>query len=597
MGRNVDRTSSKKYFVLAQFPYPSGALHMGHVRVYTVADCLARYKLSRGFNVIHPLGWDAFGLPAENAARQRGLDPAVWTRQNIAHMKQRLSELAIDVDWARYELDTSQESYYRWTQWIFAQMFKAGMAYRQEAKVNWDPVDGTVLADEQVSPSGRAWRSGAKVEKRKLPQWYLRITAFAKELLSGLNELPLWPAHVKDMQRGWIGGMHDWLISRQRAWGTPIPIVYCRSCGPVLTIDDQAHPILNSASQSSCPQCGSSDCLPETDTMDTFVDSSWYYLRFLDPHDRHKIVDTDSVRSLMPVDMYIGGIEHAILHLLYARFVHKFLMRQHGLDQQMPEPFRQLLCQGLVLGKTYQDPDTQAYLRPDELVQDENLNSIVKQSGKHACVSWEKMSKSKYNGVEPSDLLRAYGSDVLRLAMLFAAPIENHMHWDEQQFVVGVDRWAKRLLDMAKRLGGSDHTARISKYSRLIAMDLDRCQFHTAIASLMKLSNELQADGGFSPDALKAFSSMLYPFAPSLAAELASWLPDHNSLYDWPLPQDSVAGSYSVQLNGKFLGCADDNGDVESLRRRFGIPIECNAKVISEKHIISFYSRAATTTG
>lgn len=305
--------SADKRYVLAMFPYPSGALHMGHVRVYALSDAVARFYRLRGHTVLHPMGWDAFGLPAENAARDRGVDPGQWTRDNIAQMRAQLHALGLSFAWDR-EVSTCEPSYYAGTQQLFATLWKRGLVYRAEAEVNWDPVDATVLANEQVDAQGRSWRSGALVEKRKLAQWFVRITAYADELRAGLDALPGWPENVKQMQRQWIDKpMHDWLISRQRPWGTPIPVVHCDKCGPVLV--EHTVVVHGDASAPTCPQCGSRQCKRETDTMDTFVDSSWYYLKYAE----------DAQQTWMPVDVYVGGVEHAVMHLLYARFVSRVL--------------------------------------------------------------------------------------------------------------------------------------------------------------------------------------------------------------------------------------------------------------------------------
>ncbi|KAI9218770.1 hypothetical protein BC828DRAFT_199048 [Blastocladiella britannica] len=644
MNATSKNTNEKPYYVLAMFPYPSGHLHMGHVRVYTLSDMLARYNRMRGRVVVHPMGWDAFGLPAENAAVDRGIAPCDWTVANIAHMKQQLQLLAIDLDWDR-ELATCDPEYYRHTQTLFLRMFEAGLAYQKEAVVNWDPVDKTVLANEQVDAEGRSWRSGAIVEKRLLKQWFLRITDYAEDLLSGLDRLE-WPSEVKQMQRNWIGksagmtipftiafsdngiqnvdsirvftsrpeticgvtflavgpthplvtekaqllpashrsaaiaaattyqaeqdaqlpggtvttklgtplGIHatnpatgakvpvyvtnyvlgsygtgavmgvpahderdaefaaayglpvveaidtsssdgsmvvvapaghalngksagaaaqwletakmgtptttyrlrDWLVSRQRSWGCPIPIVHCPDCGPVAVPDPQL-PVRVADSiadffdptkrQCTCPKCANPLAQRDADTMDTFVDSSWYFFRYLDSHNRTAPFDPAIIaRAGMPVDMYIGGIEHAILHLLYARFVTKFV-HQHMTPLPLDgEPFKALLAQGMVHGRTLRDPTTGRYLKPGESVRDPDRNNldVVVATGELARVSYEKMSKSKHNGVAPEDVVAVYGADVARAFIISKAPPAAVLEWDADA-VVGIARWCNRV--------------------------------------------------------------------------------------------------------------------------------------------------------
>lgn len=591
--------SAEKQYVLAQFPYPSGNLHMGHVRVYAIADALARIKRLKGFKVLHPLGWDAFGLPAENAARERGIEPGEWTQANISQMKQQLIALGIQIPWDKCEINTSNPAFYKWTRWIFARLFKKGLAYRKEAEVNWDPKDQTVLADEQVSPEGTAWRSGALVERKSLPQWFLRITQYSPELLESLNNLPEWPEGVKEMQRNWIPQMRDWLISRQRRWGTPIPILHCRECGPVLTIDDHGNDV-SCSSESECPQCGNSqDNYRETDTMDTFVDSSWYFLRFLDPHNASSAFATQRVKEWMPVDFYVGGVEHSILHLLYSRFIHKFLMDDLGMRDGPREPFKRLLCQGLVMGKTFKCPDTLAYLKPEERETISAIKTVVRNSGKEALVSWEKMSKSKYNGVDPSILLYQNGADCLRLAVLFKAPIENHLYWDEQD-VVGISRWMNRLLGMRTDRHSTPTSRRaLSRARGQVLRDLEKFQFHTAIAALMKLSNELDVIGGFDKESLEQFAIMLHPLAPHLASELYSKTGRSWGEAIWPSliepAEQCKIGFYKVQLDGKVIGEINALEDKDQLVRdalsKFAIDPTVQVKLLQQKSLLSFSSR------
>ncbi|KAM8710265.1 hypothetical protein ACLKA7_016972 [Drosophila subpalustris] len=587
-GQFDKKQTANKYYVLSMFPYPSGNLHMGHVRVYTISDAVARFQRMCGKNVFQPIGWDSFGLPAENAANQRGVAPADWTQQNIAQMKQRLLRLGCSFDWT-HELSTSSPEYYKWTQSLFLMLHKHGLAYQNEALVNWDPVDKTVLADEQVDANGCSWRSGAKVEKKLLKQWFIRTSAYAKQLLDGLddptlrdwrdiinlqrhwigecdgyafslltsasNMLRVWtanPEHLMDPHAflvlrskhflsqlpdanqltvenpfakstlrvmfnddavfpaqcdvylaapsfrtedrelwesfglaickssedeehinpgNWeqlrkevlhaanrlnIGGyrvsskLQDWLISRQRYWGTPIPIVHCSKCGAV-PVPEQQLPVTlpprdagKDALRCECPKCGDPQARRETDTMDTFVDSSWYYLRYLDPQNAERIFDTSLVKNYMPVDLYIGGKEHAVLHLYYARFMNHFL-HSCGLSPTS-EPFSRLLVQGMVMGRSYRVKGSGRYVRESEVevVNAKKNQAQLKATQEPVVMGWEKMSKSKLNGVEPDDMFNEYGTDTTRLIILADVAPTSHRNWSSATFP-GVLNWQKRL--------------------------------------------------------------------------------------------------------------------------------------------------------
>ncbi|KAK6202843.1 uncharacterized protein RJT21DRAFT_118916 [Scheffersomyces amazonensis] len=661
---------SPKFYGLSMFPYPSGILHLGHLRVYTISDVVARYKRLKGYNVIHPMGWDAFGLPAENAAVEHGIDPIIWTETNIAKMKDQMNLMLADFDWDR-EISTCSPDYYKWTQEIFLLLYENGLAYRKAAEINWDPVDQTVLANEQVDAEGRSWRSGAKVEKKHLEQWFIGITKYAKELNADLKTLNQWPDKVKAMQRNWIGESHgaeiqfpstnkeiplvtvftsrpdtlfsvqflaisinhplveqyiatdcklqeflqsvkdaepdskegyklpevkvtipidinnnksqvfdipvyvapyvlgtyghgavmgcpghdirdyefwikhnpnqpvlqvvgvkdtinestpipytdksgilydrsilttngisnlgqyhgksvkeggqliiknleqtglgkksiqfrirDWLISRQRYWGAPIPMIHCDSCGTVPVPHEQLPVLLPSTEgfefgkgnplaksqdflNTKCPSCGSNSAKRDTDTMDTFIDSSWYFFRYLDAQNTHEPFNKSIASTSMPVDMYVGGVEHAILHLLYTRFISKFL-GDIGLwdgNQVRNEPIKRLVTQGMVQGKTFKDPDTGRFLKPEEV--DLSNEPTIIATGKTPSVSYEKMSKSKYNGVDPQQCIEKYGADAVRAHMLFQAPVSDVLNWNEDQ-IAGVDRWLKKVLRLSR---------------------------------------------------------------------------------------------------------------------------------------------------
>ncbi|XP_076062094.1 leucyl-tRNA synthetase, mitochondrial [Oratosquilla oratoria] len=595
-----DGRKEKKY-VLAMFPYPSGKLHMGHVRVYTISDAMARFYHMKGFKVIHPMGWDAFGLPAENAAIERGEAPDKWTHDNIAYMRKQLQDLGCKFDWER-EFATCDPEYYHWTQFLFLKLYNAGYAYQQEATVNWDPVDQTVLADEQVDDMGNSWRSGAKVEKRLLKQWFIKTTNLSKSLFDGLSDplLQDW-RDITKLQEHWIGDctgyiiemelykndvslgdklsvwmaepefldglsfigvrtshrlnkedfkgvgregvdllnisavhpfskhcipivvsdsfeyledaelytgvpcqkeqdksfamdnsfayvdvelvgskeeartkvvkrlremnaggqqtsvkLRDWLISRQRYWGTPIPVVHCSSCGTVpvpenelpITLPKISKLLMKGTSPLQapewkhciCPGCGG-PAERETDTMDTFVDSSWYFLRFLDRKNKAMPFDSKIVDELMPVDLYVGGKEHAVLHLYYARFIQHFLASQGYVKHK--EPFKRLLVQGMVMGQSYKTSEDGRYLTHEQI--DFSVNPPVeKDTGASLIITFEKMSKSKHNGIDPQMVFDEYGSDTTRLLMLADVAPTSHRNWSTETFP-GILNWQKRL--------------------------------------------------------------------------------------------------------------------------------------------------------
>lgn len=586
IAKPVKHKDGPKYYALSMFPYPSGSLHMGHVRVYTISDTVARYMHLRGHNVLHPMGWDAFGLPAENAAKERGIPPEEWTPKNIEQMSKQLDAIGCHFDWEA-NANTSHPDYYRWTQWIFLRMWRAGLVYRQDAEVNWDPIDRTVLANEQVSEEGRSWRSGAMVEKRMLSQWYLRITAYADRLKADLESLPLWPTAVKEMQKNWIYEgdrlrLRDWLISRQRYWGCPIPVVHCETCGiqalpeaelPVRLprldhFSTAGNPLESEAAAEwrscKCPQC-QGPAKRETDTMDTFMDSSWYFLRYTQQPGMAAF-DPKALQHWMPVDVYIGGIEHAILHLLYARFVSKFLA-DHFQVAELQEPFKQLITQGLVEGKTLKCPLSGRYLKPDEI--DAATGKIVA-TGETPVESWEKMSKSKYNGVDPIGMIRKWGQDTCRLYMLFKAPPEVPLYWNDRE-ISGPHRWLTRLLRFRPSEKSKDSSndlalnVAVNEALKHVGDALDPAQhtFNTAIAALMKLTNQIEELGGkCSPAAhdraIKYLSIMLYPMAPLIAAELFSRFCPQAQVWDqaWPQPieiNEVPKPRLTVTWKGRFV--------------------------------------------
>ncbi len=797
-------TSDKpKFYALSMFPYPSGNLHMGHVRVYTIVDVIARLKRMQGYRVLNPMGWDAFGLPAENAAIERGVHPAKWTYQNIDQMRDQLKQLGISFDWTK-EVATCSPDYYRWTQWIFLEFFKAGLAYQKEATVNWDPIDQTVLANEQVDADGKSWRSGAKVERKLLRQWFLKITDYAEQLLVDLDKLKGWPDRVKLMQANWIGKstgaqvtfktemgdeivvfttrpdtlwgasfmvlspehplveklttpeqaraiaqyqeaasaksdldrtaegqektgvwtgsyavnpvndqripiwiadyvlmdygtgaimavpahdqrdfefakkfdlsiqvvvqppnqtldsatmteaypgegvmvnsgvldgvpagkgkgqsveaaiafleskqvgkgtsnyrLRDWLISRQRYWGAPIPIVHCPNCGAV-PVPDADLPValpenvefsgkggspltqLESWLNVPCPSCGT-PAKRETDTMDTFIDSSWYFLRYPDANNDQAVFDRAITNDWMPVDQYVGGIEHAILHLLYSRFFTKVL-RDRGL-LSFDEPFERLLTQGMVQGRTYKNPTTGKYVIPAE-VKDAS-NPVDPKTGEKLEIVFEKMSKSKHNGIAPGDVVDKYGADTARMFILFKAPPEKDLEWEDAD-VEGQFRFLNRVWrlvtestlnkKLAKELTKAEKDLRRSIHIAIkeITEDLQGdYQFNTAVSELMKLSNALsdfaQKDSPIYAEGIDTLLRLLAPLAPHIAEELWHTIGHSDSVHvqAFPIvdPSALIADEKTIviQILGKTRGTieaataiADDKTALEQFAR------------------------------
>ncbi|MFC4487275.1 leucine--tRNA ligase [Tepidiphilus baoligensis] len=799
----VEDPSRPKYYCLSMFPYPSGKLHMGHVRNYSIGDVLARYHRMRGDNVLQPMGWDAFGMPAENAAIQNGIPPAQWTYSNIAYMKRQLQRLGFGIDWSR-EFATCRPEYYRWEQWVFRRLYEKGLIYRKLGLVNWDPVDQTVLANEQVI-DGRGWRSGAPVEKREIPMYYMRITAYADELLDALNDLPGWPEQVKRMQANWIGrsegaevvfpydeasvgqagslrvfttrvdtlhgatyvavaaehplalaaarrdpelaafieecrrgavaeaeiatmekkgrptgfyvlhpltgeklpvwvanyvlmgygegavmavpahderdfafaqkyglpikqvirpagkdldvdphgpwreeyaelgllvasgpytGMRseeakeaitaalaekglgakrvqyrlrDWGISRQRYWGCPIPIVHCADCGDVPVPDEQLPVVLpeNVALtgrgsplaqmpefyETTCPRCGK-PARRETDTMDTFVESSWYFLRFCCA-DNHQAMLDERVEYWMPVDQYIGGIEHAILHLLYSRFFTRAL-RDLGLVG-FSEPFTRLLTQGMVVAETYYRLTAEGrkeWINPaDVLVERDSKGRIVaarlKADGQPVQIGGiEKMSKSKNNGVDPQALIDRYGADTARFFIIFAAPPEAQLEWSDSG-VEGAHRFLRRVWAFGHKyrrelqpllasapavsaLPAALAAARCELHTILQQAnhDMGKQQLNTVASATMKMLNVLErlpeaepaAQARLAEEGFSILLRVLAPIAPHLAHVLWRECGFGEDVLDAPWPEPDPAAlqrsevELVLQINGKTRG-------------------------------------------
>lgn len=489
-------------YVLGMFPYPSGSLHMGHVRNYVITDVIARIKAAQGYDVLYPMGWDSFGLPAENAARESGIHPKEWTSKNIVQMKKEMLALGLQHNNEK-ELITSEPSYYKHEQSFFIKLFLDGVAYKKESLVNWDPVDKTVLANEQVV-NGCGWRSGAPVQQKKLSQWFLKISDYANELLSGLDTLYGWSTAVKNMQREWLGedgkNLHDWCVSRQRYWGCPIPIIYCTTCGtvpekeeslPVTLPNDvyfsvgdnplDGHPTWK---HTKCPKCGK-DAIRDTDTFDTFVESSWYFAAFCS-----KDISMQAMPGLLPIDYYVGGVEHATMHLLYARYFTR-LMYKYGYTD-VKEPIVNLITIGTVTHETYKDLNGR-WLTPEEAATTPKEEVTVGLP--------VKMSKSKKNTVSVAYALEKYGSDVVRMFVLSDNPIGKNITFSEY-CLKSCRRFLKKILLFVKTIiplessRGKPHfenatfiEARIRVLNCECARAYRAIEYHKVIALLRKMYN------------------------------------------------------------------------------------------------------------
>lgn len=791
----TEQPGKEKYYCLSMFPYPSGKLHMGHVRNYTIGDVISRYQRMQGKNVLQPMGWDSFGLPAENAALKNGVAPAKWTYENIAYMKNQLKRLGFGYDWDR-EVTTCKPDYYKWEQWFFTRLYEKGLVYKKMATVNWDPVDETVLANEQVI-DGKGWRSGATVERREIPQWFIKITDYAEALLNDLDQLNGWPEQVKTMQRNWIGrsvgvelrfgiqdsdqmlevyttrpdtlmgvtyvaiaaqhplaqqaaerspevaafvesckntktaeadiatmekrgiptGYHavhpitgqdvpiwianfvlieygsgavmsvpahderdhefalkyglpisqviaprvdqdidvqiaaftekgllvnsgeftgmsseeafdaiaarleslgrgntkvnyrlrDWGVSRQRYWGAPIPMLTDAKgeAQPVplqdlpvvlpenVEMDGVKSPIKSDPEWAKTHWQGQA-ALRETDTFDTFMESSWYYARYCCPDNADAMLDPAKANYWLPVDQYVGGIEHAILHLLYSRFFHK-LLRDEGLVQS-DEPFSNLLCQGMVIAETFYREEAnggKSYFNPKDVrtVTDDKGKTIRAEliaDGQPVIIGGkEKMSKSKNNGVDPQDLIDQYGADTVRLFTMFAAPPEQSLEWSDAG-VEGAHRFLRRLWKQVQDTLGSEGQAvaldagslsanaknlrrktheTISKVSDDVSR---RMTFNTAIAAIMELLNEVnrfeEADAqgkAVKREALEAAVLMLSPIVPHICQSLWTAMGHAQPVLNapWPAVDESALVrdnlNWVVQVNGKVRAKLD----------------------------------------
>lgn len=581
--RTPPRGARPKYYVLDMFPYPSGrGLHVGHLKGYVASDVVARYKRMRGFDVLHPMGWDSFGLPAERQAEREGAHPAAVTARNVATFKSQLELVGLSYDWER-ELATSDPSYYRWTQWIFVKLLEAGLAYRADVPVNWCPALGTVLANEEVDENGRYVETGDPVERRVMRQWVLRITAYADRLLDDLD-LVEWPEDVKKLQRNWIGprggpyNLRDWLFSRQRYWGEPIPVILGPNGEveteprlPLLLPEKPAARAVSDGGEAVAPLARAREwvetrlpstgapALRETNVMPQWAGSSWYFLRFADPANDGEPWGREAERAWMPVDLYVGGVEHATLHLLYARFWHKFFY-DLGLVSG-PEPFARLFNQGKVHGRSFRDEQGRYYSTEEVVERDGSW--YVGEDDRPVTTRIEKMSKSKRNGVAPEPIVGAYGADSLRVYEMFLGPLEANVVWQDEG-IAG----ARRFLDRAWRaveasldrdVEDDAETERLlHRTVKKVTDDVEALRLNTAVSQLMIFANHATARGRVSREALGRFARLLAPFAPHAAEEMWEALGGEGLVAHapWPEYDEELAGdervTIAVQVDGKF---------------------------------------------
>lgn len=841
-GAKEAKKDGEKMYILPMFPYPSGNLHLGHFRNYTIPDVISRFRGMQGYDVLLPMGWDAFGLPAENAAIERGIDPAVWTKDNIAKMKTQLRGMNGSWDWSR-ELATCDPEFYKHTQRIFLMLHERGLAYQSESMVNWDPVDMTVLANEQVDANGMSWRSGAKVEKKMLKQWFFKISEFREALLEDLDLLSKeqrWPERVIAMQKNWLGRskgaqirfpvmslgkgefegvqafttrpdtlygvqyvalasthpmvvelaksdeklqqfiadmpnlpadskagyelpsvrainplafdpktpdatknslpifvapyvlgdyghgavmgvpghdnrdfgfwaqnssepvrmviesqsspsteapkeafvhagvlntacgpyagktsaqaseeivkllsengevakptetwrLRDWLVSRQRYWGTPIPIIHCTTCGAVpVPISDlpvelpkvDGHWLAGKAGNPlekaeewkncKCPKC-SGLAKRDTDTMDTFVDSSWYFARFTDPHNKDLPFSAKRADREMPVDLYIGGVEHAILHLLYARFIAKFLATTPlwpAGAKESGEPFKKLLTQGMVHGRTCTDPSSGRFLKSEEVRWEDG--KPIMSDGREANVSWEKMSKSKHNGVDPAGMIERYGADATRAHMLFSAPPSDVLEWDEGK-ISGVVRWLGRLHSRVEAVKGAlssppkqtpaeyfatapeselkekEVKAWLAVQKTIISIteSLGKTySLNTVVSDLMGLSNtisDLPTTSTIHTAALATLVKLSAPLTPALAEECWAILhspPSPSSIFaeSFPVPDETL----ELLATSKIVSVVQING-----KKKFSMELPAPDTELSKEALQAFLVEQAIKT-
>lgn len=517
----AEKSDKEKKYIVSMFPYPSGTIHMGHMRNYTISDVIARYWRNKGYNVCHPMGWDSFGMPAETAAITRGIHPREWTRSNIDHMREQMKKMGISFDWSK-EISTCEVDYWKWEQKFFVDMWKAGFIERKVGIVNWDPVDETVMANEQVI-NGRGWRSGAIIEKKEMAQYYFKTTMFAEEMANAIDDVKKeWPEVITRQQQNFIRNgikngdewtpFQDWCISRQRYWGTPIPIVHCDSCGvvvdenTVIPPDDveftgKGNPIDKHPTwkECKCPSCGK-DAKRETDTMDTFVQSSWYFIRYISAFNGEKF-DYESVKYWFPIDYYIGGPEHACSHMIYSRFFWRVFKKMGYIpNDTSKEPFGKVITQGM-----------------------------VKKDGK-------KMSKSHGNGVSPDEIIGKYGADIARSYVIFAGPPDQDIEWSDSN-IVGVARFMNKFWNGMYQINNVVHIPdeknenwakqKISDIKKKAEIVYEKTnKYNTMVSSAMECYNAIskQTNPEIWREGYMAIVDAIDPICPHICSEIREYI-------------------------------------------------------------------------
>lgn len=531
-----DNSSKPKKYVLDMYPYPSGeGLHVGHPKGYIATDVYSRMSRMKGFNVLHPMGWDAFGLPAEQYAIKNKVHPKDSVAKNVARYKEQLEIIGLDYDWSR-EINTTDPEYYKWTQWCFARMFDKGLVYQSNEPINWCPSCKTGLANEDLE-DGKCERCGSEIEQKPLPQWVIKITEYKDRLIEDLDLLPKWPSYVKTSQINWLNNLHDWVFARQRYWGEPIPLIHCEKCGTVVVPDEDLPVKLPEVESyeptgtgesplagiedwvnTTCPKCGGA-AKRETNTMPQWAGSSWYYLRYMDPDNNDALVDAEKEKYWNQVDVYVGGMEHATRHLIYARFWHKFLYDIGVVTTK--EPFEELHTVGLIQAS-----------------------------------DGRKMSKRWGNVINPDEMVDRFGADSFRLYEMFMGPFEQAVSWSTDG-VVGTRRFLERVWRLKESLNETNNDdSLIHKTIKKVEEDILGFRFNTAISSMMILVNSLEPSG-VSKENYKRFLQILAPFAPHMTEELWHELGEESSIHlsDWPKYDESKIKDefikIAVQVNGK----------------------------------------------
>lgn len=571
---------AKKNYIVPMFPYPSGKLHMGHARNYVIADAFARRARAKGEPTLFPIGWDSFGLPAEKAAQERGVDPKAWTEANIEAMRSQLKELDLSFDWS-HELATHKPSYYQHTQRLFIELMKAGWVERRDGEIWWDPVDQTALANEQVI-EGRGWRSGAIAIKKNMPMYWIKTSRMAQQLGEAAGELN-WSHGAKADHQAWIGWspergqarLRDWCVSRSRSWGTPMPCVECDECGAVPVNQEElpwGHERMGTSCD--CPRCGK-PARASSETLDTFFDSAWYFLRY--PMEGEPGADRtpfgEASLRWNPVDLYVGGREHATMHLLYARFMARALASMGWGNPK--EPFERYMAQGMVKARAFSrvnEKGIKEWVEPSEAIAQKDGSWVDERGRALIDEGVQKMSKSKRNGVEPSEVIQRHGIDAARLFLLFAAPFEMDVEWSDKE-IAGCARFVDRIRAIAQKIGSQSREEKGSAsenesliedqraFMRMMDQEFERGKgLNRAVALLMDQSRKIDQSKASAKVKAEAFAKLcaaLAPLAPRLAEQAgrmvdAKWSPSMEP--EDLAPSQSAWASVAVQWEGKTIG-------------------------------------------